>query len=69
MTSLDEFLCMKFFGNMLTFEDKIVSFILTDIEYIEEDIKKKLEKLKPSKSHGPDGIYPRMLKELATVLA
>jgi hypothetical protein len=31
---------------------------------IKEKVKKKLDKLKISKSPGPDGIHPRVLKEV-----
>ena len=39
----------------------------TDIS--EEDVLKCLNKLKPSKSPGPDGLHPRVLKEAAEIIA
>jgi len=41
---------------------------VNDLEITEEDVIKKLQNLKISKSAGPDGIHPRVLKELAVVL-
>jgi hypothetical protein len=35
---------------------------------IKEKVKKKLDKLKISKSPGPDGIHPRVLKEVNMLL-
>jgi len=42
---------------------------LTECRISEEDIKNKLNDLKIGKSPGPDGIHPRILKELSEVLA
>jgi hypothetical protein len=42
------------------------SFFLTF--FIKEKVKKKLDKLKISKSPGPDGIHPRVLKEVSMSL-
>ena len=41
---------------------------MIDIDINEAMLKKKLLKLKIHKSKGPDGIYPRVLKELASVI-
>jgi len=42
---------------------------LTTVNFTEEMIQHKLEKLLPNKSPGPDGYHPRVLKELAKSLA
>ena len=36
-------------NNMPTFEDRVVNSLLTDIEFTEDGVKKKLDKLKPEK--------------------
>ena len=68
----------KFFTSVFTKEDltnipsidsqegikKLDTFQIT-----EEEVQKKLNKLKPSKSPGPDGLHPRLLKELAPSLS
>ena len=41
---------------------------LDDINFTADDVEKKLENLKIGKSPGPDGIHPRVLKELAKEL-
>ena len=33
------------------------------------DVSKKLERLNPNKSLGPDGMHPNVLRELSTTLA
>jgi hypothetical protein len=42
---------------------------LTTIDFKEEEITRKLKKLDHSKSKGPDGIHPRILKEAHETLA
>ena len=39
------------------------------IEITQEEMEKRLSSLNPSKSEGPDGIHPRILKELKTEVA
>ena len=55
--------------NMPTFEDRLFNSLLEDMEFTVEDVKKKLDKLKPDKSPGPDSIHPKILHELSDVLA
>ncbi len=43
--------------------------ILDNIDISEDDIRKRLLKLNISKSPGPDGLHPRVLKELANTIA
>ena len=42
---------------------------LNDIHITETDLTKYIQRIKPNKSPGPDGIHPRILKELATAIA
>ena len=42
---------------------------LTELHLQTSEVKKVLQKLKPNKSHGPDSISPRVLKECADQLA
>ena len=42
---------------------------LSSITVTDEMVLKKLEKLDPSKSYGPDELHPRVLKEAATAIA
>ena len=46
-----------------------VDHTLEEIEIDEDLVKKKLNALNPSKSPGPDGIHPRVLKELTNTIA
>ena len=66
-----------FFSSVFTREDtdNIPSFpsrsdaTITTITVTEEDIKKKLDNICPSKACGPDDIHPQLLKELSQELA
>jgi hypothetical protein len=57
-------------SNLPSFPDKMLSTPpLTIIKITEEKVKKLLQNLKTDKSPGLDGLHPRILKELAEVLA
>ena len=43
--------------------------LLEEVDITEEDIRKRLKSLNPSKSPGPDGVHPRILKVLADTIA
>ena len=45
------------------FEDRIFAEPLTDIDINETNIAKAIDKLKASKSQGPDQIHPKLIKE------
>ena len=51
------------------FEIRAYNSTLTDFEISRDDIEKKLMSLNWNKAAGPDGIYPRVLKELSKKLA
>ena len=51
------------------FEIRAYNSTLTDFEISRDDIEKKLMPLNSNKAAGPDGIYPRVLKELSKELA
>ena len=42
---------------------------LTDVKVLKEDVEEKLANLNPAKSPGPDGLHPRVLKEVAEEIA
>ena len=42
---------------------------LSDVVITEEAVRKKLQQLNPSKAQGPDGIPPKVLKEVSTEIA
>ena len=49
-------------------EAKKMESFLEQIQISEEDIMKRLHKLKTNKSAGPDSMHPRLLKELSNEL-
>ena len=68
----------QFFSSVFTDEDlnimpdieeRPVDSKLTSFEIHEEEVLKRQLALNPNKACGPDGFHPRLLKELATVLA
>lgn len=56
-------------NNVPVLEERVDGEELSDTYFTEESIIKQLQKLKISKSSGPDGFHPRVLKELATCIA
>ena len=50
-------------------EKRKISSGLTNVIFTREEIRRKLEKLDPGKSPGPDGLHSRTLKELAEEIA
>ena len=56
-------------GTIPTLPDRSYMEPLTTIMIETDNVKKILENLKTNKAAGPDGIYPRILKELASELA
>ena len=56
-------------GTIPTLQDRRYMELLTTILIETDDVKKILENLKTNKAAGPDGIHPRILKELASELA
>jgi hypothetical protein len=70
---LDQFFCSVFTDDDLNIipgiEEHQVGSKLTDFEIHEEEVLKRLVALNLNKSCGPHGFHPRLLKELATVLA
>ncbi len=53
-------------NTMPNFETKHQGEPLDNIIITQETVKKALEKLKPGKSQGPDGLHPKILKETTT---
>lgn len=47
---------------------RLFSSQMTEVNFTQEDVRKKLNELNQSKSAGPDGIHPRILKELSKEL-
>ena len=68
----------KFFSSIFTREDTVnmpntpdtkTDVILEDTDLTIDEVDKKLSRLNPNKSAGPDGASPRILKELHTAIA
>ena len=68
----------KFFSSVFTREDTVnmpnisdtkTDVILEDTDLTIDEVDKKLSRLNPNKSAGPDGASPRILKELHTAIA
>ena len=67
----------EFFSSVFTTENdeevpqlpKMTAKVLNEVDITEEVVLKKLNALKISKSPGPDGIHPRVLRELKDNLA
>jgi hypothetical protein len=54
--------------NIPEMEKKYVGPDQENIEVTKEEILKKIDKLKPTKAPGPDGLHPRVLKELRNTI-
>ena len=72
-TTLNEFFSSVFTNEDTSsfpeFEDKPLLSELTSINITPEEIKSKLSKLNASKSAGPDGIHPKILKEISAEIS
>ena len=55
-------------GDIPTMQNKIVHEDLKQFTIEQEEVRKKLMKLNPAKSSGPDNLHSKTLKELANVL-
>ena len=55
--------------NSPTLEDRKVDRPLMNIDINQEDLPTKLQNLKPHKSPGPDGLQPRVLREISVPIA
>ena len=56
-------------NNLPFFEKRNYETVINDINITEEQIVKKLKKLKVNKSPGPDSVHPRIINELAETLS
>ena len=56
-------------NNLPFFEKRNYETVINDINITEEQIVKKLKKLKVNKSPGPDSVHPRVINELAETLS
>ena len=68
----------KFFSSIFTKEDKtsvplidkkFSGSVLMDMDITEQMVLETLQSLKPSKSPGPDGLHPKVLREIAAQIA
>eukprot|EP00795_Rhopilema_esculentum_P007269 gene7269-12956_t len=68
----------KFFSSIFTKEDEtsvplidkqFSGSVLIDIDIREQMVLETLQSLKPSKSPGPDGLHPKVLREIAAQIA
>ena len=50
-------------------QERVYDRLLSDTKIDRKIVEKKLTKLKPSKSSGPDNIHPRVLREANSVLS
>ena len=55
--------------DMPSCDQKVYDSPLSEVRFTQENVEKKLEKLKIDKSAGPDGLHPRVLRELSSVLS
>ena len=55
-------------GDISTMQNKIVHEDLKQFTIEQEEVRKKLMKLNPAKSSGPDNLHSKTLKELVNVL-
>jgi ribosomal protein S20 len=56
-------------GNLPVFDNREYQTPLDNVNITVEEVRKKLSSLKVAKSPGPDGIYPRVLRELSVELS